>query len=106
MAARARCAIGKLGRRRRIWPVETVNDAGINLCPLGNAAIASRRQRKEKSRMLYRSHNIFDQALVMMIVILLRSQAEKGLRHPQDIAQNSTNCPSIDAAKSLYSADL
>jgi hypothetical protein len=56
--------------------------------------------------MLYRSHNIFDQAVVMMIVILLRSQAEKSLRHPQDIAQNSTNCPSIDAAKSLYSASL
>jgi hypothetical protein len=94
------------GAVARIWPVETVNDAGINLCPLGNAAIASRRRRKEKSRMLYRSHNIFDQALVMMIVILLRSQAEKGLRDPEDITQNSTNWPSIDAAKSLYSANL
>ena len=29
-----------------------VDDAGINLCPLGNAAIASRPQRQENSRML------------------------------------------------------
>ena len=46
----------KFRRWRRRWLVEIVDDAGINLCPLGNAAIASRPRRQENSRMLYRSH--------------------------------------------------
>jgi hypothetical protein len=69
IAARAGCAIEKTGAVADVGSSKRIDDAGHNLCPLGEAAIASAMQRKEKLRMLYRSHNIFDQAFVMMTVI-------------------------------------
>ena len=47
-----------------------VDDAGHNLCPLKEAAIASAVHRKENLRLLYRSTSAIDQAFVMTLVIL------------------------------------
>jgi hypothetical protein len=100
----------KLRRWRRRWLVEIVDDAGINLFPLGNAAIASRPRRQENSWMLYRSHKrgrsrgFDDERHIGKGEAVARAETPPAASPVGP--QKRPDDPSIGAAESLYSPDL
>jgi hypothetical protein len=103
-------AVTDVGSSKRI------DDAGHNLCALNEAAIASAMQRKEKLRLLYRSHkrdrsSVCDDGRHTPMIRTWRagmqsSGANLDRRAGALRPQKRTNRPSIGVAESLYSADL